>query len=103
MLGWGPHIAGIFCCEFALLKTSVVFCSFCSRDSIFCLVKLILCDLGSPLEGDGERSLRSTPHELRRSPTTEMGVQAGRGGNRWVFVFLAMGSSSLQGVLINMG
>ena len=50
-------------------------------------MKLILCDLGSPLEGDGERSLRSTPHELRRSPTTEMGVQAGRGGNRWVFVF----------------
>ncbi|XP_023338009.1 protein LSM14 homolog B isoform X2 [Eurytemora carolleeae] len=38
--------------------------------------------ISSPLEGDGERSLRSTPHELRRSPTTEMGVQAGRGGNR---------------------
>jgi protein LSM14 len=37
---------------------------------------------GSPLTVDGERSLRSTPHELRRSPTTEMGVQAGRGGNR---------------------
>lgn len=36
---------------------------------------------GSPLELDGERSSRTTPNELRRSPTTETGVQT-RGGNR---------------------
>jgi len=36
---------------------------------------------GSPLELDGEKSARSTPQEIRRSPTTEAGVQT-RGGNR---------------------
>lgn len=36
---------------------------------------------GSPLEMEGERSSRSTPQEIRRSPTTEAGVQT-RGGNR---------------------
>jgi len=36
---------------------------------------------GSPSEMDGERSSRSTPQEIRRSPTTEAGVQT-RGGNR---------------------
>jgi len=36
---------------------------------------------GSPIELDGERSARSTPQEMRRSPTTEAGVQT-RGGNR---------------------
>jgi len=36
---------------------------------------------GSPIELDGERSARSTPQEVRRSPTTEAGVQT-RGGNR---------------------
>jgi len=36
---------------------------------------------GSPTEMDGDRSSRSTPQEIRRSPTTEAGVQT-RGGNR---------------------